>query len=72
VIDVTASSVVGASLPLLIVIGIPLWAVVLTAIWARSPERRKDARRVLHIIARRTAVGQTEPTTSDAEDPPVR
>ena len=63
-----ASSVVSASLPLLVVIGIPLWAVVLTAIWARSPERRKDARRVLRIVTRRAPSDDENQQLRDGHD----
>ncbi|MEJ2854462.1 MULTISPECIES: hypothetical protein [unclassified Saccharothrix] len=32
--------------------GFPVWMVVFTALWAREPRRRADARRVLAIVLR--------------------
>jgi cytochrome c-type biogenesis protein CcmH/NrfF len=36
----------------------PFWMVVMTAVWARTPRRRADARRVLDILMRRPHPGQ--------------
>jgi hypothetical protein len=42
--------------------GTPIWAVVFTSIWAKSPARRRDARRVLRIILRSKGSGVGDET----------
>ena len=50
-----------------VITGTAVWAVVLTSIWAKSPARRRDARRVLRIILRSKGSGGGDET----EQPPT-
>ncbi|WP_186762980.1 hypothetical protein [Lentzea tibetensis] len=36
-----------------VLLSFPLWVMVFTAVWARSPRRRADALKVLRVVLRK-------------------